>query len=186
MKDEKGNWKEIVIIPHPNELKKIADFQRQLCARLSHGGEIWMPCFPLYVRGWFDGGSLADLRKRICACTLKGARKEDDRIVLDAEIIAGAETMLGSMEIARKVRKTQEDSDTAALKDGEPFPMRLPVFRLAQIEFTQTDARTEWTVTESAWVKEVRIHGTARKDLLQARGKCARKQSGFSARASFL
>lgn len=154
---------EIVIIPHPNELKRLSDWQRKLSASLSHGGEIWMPCFPLYVM-MADKAGISGWGKAICGCTLAGVRAEGDTIVADAEIAATpcGEKIAGKLEIARKLQEAKPgEQNTVACSVAASsadcadslFPLRLPVFRVAKVLFSQENARTEWTVTESKWIK---------------------------------
>ena len=168
---------ETVIIPHPNEMKKLTDLQKQICATLSHDEKIVSPRFPLYVRGNFEDDTvykagksgqtndlqverqqLPELTKLICGCTLTKIRTEGKTIALDAEITLNTEPIAkkiaGRLEIARWLRGKTDDTQKTLCGMAETIlPIKLPVFRIASVFFTQDNARTAWLVHESKWIK---------------------------------
>lgn len=163
---------ETVIIPHPTEMKKLTDLQKRVLRVLQEqcaDGTVWVPTFPLYVRGWTCADeNLAAWGKRITDCTLAGVRLSDDGecLVADAKITAQTETLLGAVTLARQLRTTgdaahgamsensRDKAQTAIAAIAESaLPLRLPVFREARVEFVCAGARTEWTVGESRWIK---------------------------------
>ena len=179
---------EIVIIPHPNEQKKIADLQKKLLQaaaekkdlqdsiteeKISSAG-IWIPTFPLYVRGFTDRknpddgiADLTDWKKSLRECMLTEVRADGERIMLKAEIVTTTgKKITANLKLAEQIKIGQEKSNvrqsavTAAGKafgfdmtGNLPLPLRLAVFRLAQVEFTCTESRREWKVENSVWVK---------------------------------
>lgn len=140
---------ETVIIPHPNELNRIAELQRQILRDVqAHAadGEVWLPLFPPYVRGLAENAVVS-------ACTITQARRDGDRIVLDAEAATQAGTAHLTMPIAQRLATNPATHDALPLPASDGLPLRLPVFRIARVAFTQTETSTEWTVLESKWVK---------------------------------
>lgn len=144
---------ETVIIPHPNEQNRIAELQRQILRALqahAAGGEVWLPLFPPYVRGLAENAVVS-------ACTITQARRDGDRIVLDAEAATQTGTAHLTLPIAQRLATIPAADDTPPLPATDALPLRLPVFRMARVAFTQTETRTEWTVLESKWVKAKKI-----------------------------
>ncbi|MDE6773132.1 MAG: hypothetical protein K2J14_00665, partial [Treponemataceae bacterium] len=76
-----------------------------------------------------------------------------DRIVLDAEAATPTETAHLTLPIAQRLATDPATYDAPPLPASDALPLRLPVFRIAHVAFTQTETRTEWTVLESKWVK---------------------------------
>lgn len=140
---------ETVIIPHPNEQKKIAELQQQILRALqahASDGEVWLPLFPPYVRGLAETATAS-------ACTITQARRADDRIVLDAEAATQTGTAHLTLPIAQRLAASPATDNAPQLPADDALPLRLPVFRMARVAFTQTETRTDWTVLESKWVK---------------------------------
>lgn len=140
---------ETVIIPHPNEQNRIAELQRQILRALqaqAADGELWLPLFPPYVRALAENAVVS-------ACTIIQARRDGDRIVLDAEVATQAGTAHLTLPIAQRLATAPATHDAPPLPANDALPLRLPVFRIARVAFTQTETRTEWTVLESKWVK---------------------------------
>ncbi|MDE7140927.1 MAG: hypothetical protein K2M90_03520 [Treponemataceae bacterium] len=144
---------ETVIIPHPNEQNRIAELQRHILRALqaqAADGEVWLPLFPPYVRGLAENAVVS-------ACTITQARRDGDRIVLDAEAATPTGTAHLTLPIAQQLATTPATHDALPLSASDGLPLRLPVFRIARVAFTQTETRTEWTVLESKWVKAKKI-----------------------------
>ena len=140
---------ETVIIPHPNEQNRIAELQRQILRDVqAHAtdGDVWLPLFPLYVRGLTENAVVS-------ACVITQARRDGDRIVLDAEAATPTGTARLTLPIAQQLATTPGADDAPSLPADDALPLRLPVFRIARVAFTQTETRTDWTVLESKWVK---------------------------------
>lgn len=140
---------ETVIIPHPNEQNRIAELQRQILRDVqAHAtdGDVWLPLFPPYVRGLAENATAS-------ACVITQARRDGDRIVLDAEAATQAGTAHLTLPIAQRLATAPATHDAPPLPASDALPLRLPVFRIARVAFTQTETRTEWTVLESKWVK---------------------------------
>ncbi|MDE5614399.1 MAG: hypothetical protein K2I74_07135 [Treponemataceae bacterium] len=138
---------ETMIIPHPNEQNTIAELQRQILRDVqAHAadGEVWLPLFPPYVRGLAENAVVS-------ACTITQARRDGDRIMLDAEAATPTGTAHLTLPIAQRLATATHDAPPLPASDA--LPLRLPVFRIARVAFTQTETRTEWTVLESKWVK---------------------------------
>lgn len=146
---------ETVIIPHPNEQSNIAALQRQiLLAVQAHAadGEIWLPLFPPYVRGLAENATAS-------TCTITRARRDGDRIVLDAEAATQVGTAHLTLPIAQRLASAPTAADTPLPPtENTALPLTLPVFRVARVAFTQTETRTDWTVLESTWVKTKKIN----------------------------
>lgn len=149
---------EIVIIPHPNEQKRLADAQKaMLSAAQARTGDVWVPWFPLYVRG-FGESTLATAKNDFLGCAIAGARVTEDSVVFDAEVVTKGGMCAGIVTVAKRLRgggdaEADDLQRAVSAACGDAFPMRLPVFRVARVEFRQSDERVEWTVQESAWVK---------------------------------
>ena len=170
---------ETVIIPHPNELKKLADLQRKLSAALSVRGETWMPGFPTCVRG-IDGmenlcageKGLSGIQEMVAGCELTGLCVTENAVSAKASVSTRTGTLNGMVKLAEKLRENVDeprestDEPPCSQKDGTQkrvleeaaaiFPLRLPVFRVAKVLFSQEGSRTEWTVAESKWIKTSR------------------------------
>ncbi len=168
----KRTQSEIVIIPHPNEQKKIADVQKRVLLALQEGcrdESVWAPSVPLYVRDVCDAKAkkLADWKKSLRECMLTEVRADGERIVLKTEIVtAEGKKISANLKLAEQIRSGHEkakDRQSAAaavskafgsdMAERFPLPLRLAVFRLAQVEFRSTETHTEWTVEDSIWVK---------------------------------
>ncbi|MBQ7159318.1 MAG: hypothetical protein IJS09_07870 [Treponema sp.] len=156
---------ETVLIPHPNELKKLADAQKktlQAIQEICSDKVIWAPIFPLYVcefdnnkKNTFDAEG-----KKISGCELTDAYVENNRIILNAKLTAADDIFYGILTLAKCVRTnadTAQDTNdmqkTIASIFGDILPLRLPVFRVALADFSQTGTQTAWSVRESRWVK---------------------------------
>ncbi|MDE6349572.1 MAG: hypothetical protein K2K67_01030, partial [Treponemataceae bacterium] len=58
-----------------------------------------------------------------------------------------------TLPIAQRLATDPATYDAPPLPASDAIPLRLPVFRIARVAFTQTETRTDWTVLESKWVK---------------------------------
>lgn len=151
---------ETVIIPHPNEQATLAAAQRRLLCALQEqaDGALWIPLYPPYLRGLPEDAA-------VTSCVLTRLRADGERIVLDAEAATPTGTLRLTLPLALRLA-TKSPAQGGAAQTTLPrtdgaLPLRLPVFRIARVTFTQTGARTDWTVDESRWVKAKRCETEA-------------------------
>ena len=169
----KKSWSETVIIPHPNEQKKLSDLQKIILNTIekeirqreenmapAEDREIWAPSFPLYVNGFSENEenskNLAEWKREIQGCRLTNLRLEKDRIFLEADIKGKDKNFSGLLQLACRIEgneKTDINKDIFE-KAQTFFPLLLPVFRLAAVDFTEEDCHREWTVRDSVWIKK--------------------------------
>ena len=233
---------ELVLIPHPNELKKLLDAQRALCVALTAGakdGSVYAPCLPLYVRGIalchteraaqatyapIDDNLLfphdAALQPRF-ACVLTAPTLSNGVVSAHADITGDGLCGTGTLPLATRLSCTAADAantapacaaaatnttfvgaaDAAAVRTtvasaadvatsatlartaadrnadaaqtatafapqaqdaavsaplplfADLFPLRLPVFRIAEVRFLHTAHATSWEVRRERWIK---------------------------------
>ena len=88
---------ETVLIPHSNELGRLLQAQRELCATLTAaGGGIYAPCLPLFVR--FPASAAVHT---VTACTLTHLRADCDRLVLDAAVTTPQGSVSATLALTR-------------------------------------------------------------------------------------
>ena len=88
---------EPVLIPHSNELGRLLQAQRELCATLTAaGGGIYAPCLPLFVR--FPASAAVHT---VTACTLTHLRADCDRLMLDAAVTTPQGSVSATLALAR-------------------------------------------------------------------------------------
>lgn len=171
----------MVLIPHPNELNTLSVLQkaalRSLQSRYAAENAVFAPFAPLFV--FFNdellcgqGAAVTAKSCPISACTLTGLYMRAESLVLSATLTTPEKTIPGSVLLARRLGSAQSVLD--ALSESEmqspafddfafiadaanvALPLNLPVFRVAQADFTLTEASVQWSIAESSWRKQKR------------------------------
>ena len=162
---ENMNGTETVIIPDGNQNKTIRALQDGLCKDLSTAlnveGIFVAPMFPLYVRFDREEVTLANC-KEITSATLTGFKTEGAKIFLLAQVQGKELNATGKIEIARLVaagdRQAVEEAPKKAVaellaKAGGQLPIKLCVFKAAEVSFTQEKDTQTWALQKEKWVK---------------------------------
>lgn len=156
-----------VIIPHPNELKKISMIQESVCTFIQndfisgeHADIFCTPLYPQYIRPTLDETNNSKIdNEKILSCTLKSISFNGTKIIINAEIATEKEKLNCFLPIA-KIYGTSKELFTKNYRQDETefFPISLPVFRIAKVQFkkkaTEKETPLEWVVINSKWAKE--------------------------------
>lgn len=149
--------KERTIIPHGNEFKKIRELQEKIC---KESGSI--PIFPIMVR-MESGFSGMETR----SCSVEGISTEGRFVYLDAKIGSDPDKcengfFKGRIKIAMKRQGFFSGNERAGEAFKADLPIKFPVFKVAETEFTDSDTdeneeneeySTEWKILNEKWVK---------------------------------
>lgn len=130
-----------VIIPHPNQIKILTDFQKILTA--TEPGRFF-PAFPLYVKDF-----KSPIEASSFSCVIENCRIEGGEVIADA-LIEGENLKRKGRIVLAKVLDQKAGSLPSS---GDFFPLKMRVFRLAQAVFTNKDGLESWEVTDERWVK---------------------------------
>jgi len=133
-----------VIIPHPNEMKKISDFQNQL---LQTWRGLLIPVYPLFIEIPEEVKN-----ENAFSCLIEGLFFEDDKIGCTVSLKTDKKALTGSLILAR-IRKDKIFNDNPDFKNKDLFPLKLPVFKLALVEFTESENLLEWKIVSEKWIK---------------------------------
>ena len=167
---------EIVVIPHPTELAKLTALQHELLSALQAqsalSGAIWRPALPLYVRALTiaegsapeaTASALARLRTATqCECVLETLALSAGVMSARATLQGADFSLLGTLALAQQLNGSGAPAGDvtataaySALSLSLPplLPLRLPVFRVAEVHFTYAPHACSWEVVESHWCK---------------------------------
>lgn len=139
---------ETAVIPHGNEAKTIRKIQDELCRKTGA-----VPTFPLFVR---FGAGAEDIRD-IESCSAEGISAGGKSIFIRASASTGRGEIRGAIQIAK-------DAEFPGRAEGTPASVRLPVFRVARVSFSEDRDGCEWEILSERWVKSRDIDGNSRDD----------------------
>ena len=156
--------KESVLIPHPNEAKKLALAQKSLCAAALEAGLVCAPSLPLFVRFLpQDQTALAGVKQLSCRISPPAYSPEKGAFVCRAQVRAekasgeqeaGTEAE-GWLQLATVLGPAEAVAVAAALAaTADVFPLQLPVCRIGAVEISGQAGSVLWQVAESRWVKK--------------------------------
>ncbi len=133
-----------VIIPHPNEMKKISDFQNQL---LQSGSGLLLPVYPLFIEIPEEVKN-----EKAFSCLIEGLFFEGDKIGCTVSLKTDKKALKGRLILAR-IRNDKIFNENPDLDNKDLFPLKLPVFKVAEVEFTESENLLEWKILSEKWIK---------------------------------
>lgn len=136
--------KELIIIPHPNDLQKLADFQKNLCMKLN-----LIPVFPIFIRKISLINS-AEESKKIQSVKISEIRQNGTNFFLIFTILFEKMEEEAQILIARMAKNDENQKNISKVKKPD---LILSSFRVCEAEINEQKDSMEWKITTEKWCK---------------------------------